>query len=85
MAPSFTVYRTGKIWYRVESERATDVYLVDEDGLEQYRSGRAKFEYYVGRARRCAHAESVRLPPGTYHLLIINDGEEDAPIWFEVG
>lgn len=79
--PSLVLFRIQP--YRVESEHPVNVCVVDQNGLTDFRAGRACHRYVSAEGIH-QFREWFRVKPGEYFLLIINQNSGDTAVHYEV-
>ncbi len=85
----FPVPPNNRVEYEVEASSPVTTFVVDDEGLREYKSrGDTITSYYGGFSRRYLHKEKVRFPRemgGDWYLIISNDSKKDpAAVRFEV-
>ena len=74
----------GGVSTRVESEHPIDVYIVDETGLSNFRTG-LQFSRYDGIEGTTLWDKRIRLPfSGRGYLLLVNSGVSPVAIHYEI-
>ena len=69
--------RSPRVLFEVRSDRKVTTYLVDDEGLEDFKEGEVP-KYYVGRKNRRFHQASLSLPNySRFHLIIRNESSDD--------
>ena len=70
--------------YEVESEQLVKTYILDEDGLEDYRNNKT-FNSYNNKIKGRYNSERIRVPyKGYYYLVIYNPNDNDVAIHYEL-
>jgi hypothetical protein len=85
----FPVPKSRVIEYEVEAEYPVSTFIVDEEGLQQYRKNGSDSDitsYYGGFHRRYNHHQELRLPfTGWWYLVIENlEDHKSVAVHYEV-
>jgi hypothetical protein len=67
----------------VESELPVRAFILDDHGLAAFRAGKRYETYGSNRASR-RHEKRVRLPSGTWNLVIANPNDARAAIFYQM-
>lgn len=88
-ADSYTVIKfrvkrsRQEVHFRVGADRAVRVFVVDQVGLVEFKTGR-DFPAFAGHARTVSFDKRKTLQRGEYYLLISNRNESDVFVHYEM-
>jgi hypothetical protein len=80
--------RPPKLGFKVDSEKPISTYVLDGNGITAWGNpDGVKIRPYAfgGFTDQTEHEQTVYLPhDGTWYILMVNWGEEETVIWYEV-
>ena len=73
-----------KISYRIEANSRVHVYVVNDEGLRNYKGGRGFYIFNINRFASIHNEEIILESSGQWHLIINNSNNRRVSVFYEI-